>query len=231
MTHTDLLMIVPSRGRPQSVALLAQAWTDTGKPRRSCCCASTTDDHTMPQYVDACEQHGVEILIGPTAASRADAERGRHPLLRLLDALGFMRRRPPPAHLLAGTERMLAELDRLGHGIVYGNDLIHGPNLPTAVVMSASIVQTVGYMCPPGLVHLMLDNFWKAAGEGAGCLSYLPDVIIEHMHPLVGKAPDDPGYQEVNADSMYAADGATYQRYVDSGGLAADVEKIRSLRG
>lgn len=227
--HTDLLMIVPSRGRPQSVALLAQAWADTDATAKLLLCVDN-DDHTMSQYVDACEQHGIEILVGPR---RRMGPTLNEVAVRYCDswtAIGFMGDDHRP-RTTGWDVRMLAELDRLGHGIVYGDDLIHGANLPTAVVMSASIVQTLGYMCPPGLIHLMLDNFWRDLGNGAGCLSYLPDVVIEHMHPIAAKGEWDAGYDEVNADSMYDADGATYQRYVDSGGLAADVEKIRSLRG
>jgi hypothetical protein len=227
MTHDDLLMIVPSRGRPQSVPLLAQAWTDTHAEAKLLVCVDD-DDPTMPAYVDACVEHGVEILVGPR---RRLGPTLNEVAVRYADswtALGFCGD-DHRVRSVGWDVRMLAELDRLGHGIVYGDDLIHGPNLPTAVVMSSTIVSTLGYMCPPGLIHLMLDNTWKAWGEGAGCLSYLPDVVIEHVHPLVGKAPTDAGYDEVNAPSMYAVDGATYQRYADSGGLAADVEKIRHL--
>jgi hypothetical protein len=55
-------------------------------------------------------------------------------------------------------------------GIAYGDDLFQGPVLPTAVFMSAVIPRT-------------LDR-----------LHYLPDVIIEHMHPAAGKGERDAGY-------------------------------------
>jgi len=229
MTHDDLLMIVPSRGRPQSVELLAQAWTDTQAAAKLLLCVDD-DDHTMPQYVDACEHHGVEILVGPRRRLGPTLNEVATRYADSWSALGFCgddhRVRTP-----SWDTRMLAELDRLGNGIVYGNDLIHGPNLPTAVVMSATIVQTLGYMCPPGLIHLWLDNSWAEWGKQAGCLTYLPDVVIEHMHPIASKSHWDAGYAEVNAGSMYAADSATFHHYRDSGRLAADVEKIRSLRG
>jgi hypothetical protein len=226
MTHTDLLMIVPSRGRPQSVALLAQAWTDTAAAAKLLLCVDD-DDHTVPQYVDACEQHGVEILIGPRRRLGPTLNEVATRYCDSWTALGFCGDDHRPRTTDWDT-RMLAELDRLGHGIVYGNDLIHGPNLPTAVVMSASIVQTLGYMCPPRLVHMFLDNFWKALAEGAGVLSYLPDVIIEHVHPLAGKAPVDAQYEEVWP--LMEPDAETWKRYVDSGRLASDIAKVRALR-
>ena len=57
-------------------------------------------------------------------------------------------------------------------------------------------------MVPPGMIHLYFDNFWLDFGRAMGKITYLPDVIIEHMHPAVGKAVLDAGYQEVNAPEM-----------------------------
>jgi hypothetical protein len=70
-----------------------------------------------------------------------------------------------------------------GTGFAYGNDLLQGAALPTAVVVSSNIVTALGWMCEPSMRHYCIDNVWKDLGEGAGCLAYLPDVIIEHLRP------------------------------------------------
>lgn len=228
MTHTDLLMIVPSRGRPHAVQPLAQAWEDTGAAAKLLMCVDD-DDPTMPAYVNACEQHGVEILVGPRRRLGPTLNEIATRYCDSWTALGFCGDDHRP-RTTAWDARMLAELDRLGHGIVYGNDLLQGPNLPTAVVMSATIVQALGYMLPPGLTHLYIDNAWARLGRAAECLSYLGDVVIEHLHPHAGKAEEDDGYREVNSPAMYAADEAVFHSYVQSGRLAADVDKIRDLR-
>src|SRR5439155_4080783 len=64
-----------------------------------------------------------------------------------------------------------------GPGLVYGNDLLMGEAMPTAVAMTSNIVTTLGYMAPPALVHLCIDLAWKDWGEGLGRITYLPDVI------------------------------------------------------
>ena len=115
-----------------------------------------------------------------------------------------------------------------GLGVAYGNDLIQGPNLPTAVFMSAAIIQTLGYMVPPGLTHMYLDNTWKTWGEGMGRLHYMPHVIIEHLHPIAGKAEWDERYVEVNAGHQYAADEAAYKNYLASR-VTYDLNKLREL--
>jgi len=99
--------------------------------------------------------------------------------------------------------------------------------LPTAVFITTDIISELGYFCPPGLLHMYLDNSWKAWGEGAGCLRYREDVVIEHLHPDVGKAQSDSSYSE--SSSLMEPDRQAYAAYEQSGALAADIGKIRSL--
>ncbi len=47
-----------------------------------------------------------------------------------------------------------------------------------------------------------VDNYWRDLGTAAGCLTYLPDAIVEHLHPSAGKAALDEGYGRVNAPEM-----------------------------
>jgi len=118
-------------------------------------------------------------------------------------------------------------LERLGTGIVYGNDLLQGEMIPTAVFMTADIVKALGYFCPPTLLHMYLDNSWKDWGQGADCLRYLPDVIIEHMHPGTGKGSFDSVYAESNI--LMTPDHTRYLEYRDAF-LQDDIAKIRAIR-
>lgn len=118
----------------------------------------------------------------------------------------------------------LTELQKMQTGIVYGNDLIQGENLPTAVAMTSDIIETLGYMVPPNMKHMWLDNYWKELGQKTGILRYRPDVIIEHLHPIAGRAPWDDGYLAVNA--LMQSDKDAWDAYVLAD-LEADIEKIR----
>jgi hypothetical protein len=122
----------------------------------------------------------------------------------------------------------VAKLRELGTGVVYGNDLFQGENLPTSVAMTSNIVTTIGYFVMPGAVHLFLDNFWLAIGRGLGRIAYLDDVIIEHLHPQAGKGEWDDTYIEANAGLTWSADEATFNAYVATS-LDADLEKLRRL--
>jgi hypothetical protein len=122
----------------------------------------------------------------------------------------------------------LAALNELGTGLVYGNDLVHGAALPTQVAMTSDIPRALGYMAPPVLSHLYVDNFWHELGSTLDRVRYLADVVVEHMHPLVGKAADDEGYRRVNAPDRHAADRAAFEGYMHDG-FAGDVAKVRAV--
>jgi hypothetical protein len=115
-----------------------------------------------------------------------------------------------------------------GGGLAYGNDLLQGANLATAVIQSADIVRTLNQFCPPGQTHLYLDNYWMDLGRGLGRLTYLPDVILEHAHYIVGKAEQDALYQEVNAPGMYTRDGEAYARYRENQ-LPDDIAAVQAV--
>lgn len=233
----SLVVIVPSRGRPHFVADLATAFVGTAHdPDTRLWIAVDSDDPDLNQYrveaaaVASFPRVAVRSVLGGymsialnEAATAAVGEPG-------VDAVGFMgddhRPRTP------GWDRTyLAALEEMGWvGIVYGDDGLQSEALPTQCAMSAEIVRTLGWMCPPTLRHLWIDNFWLDLGRGAGCLRYLPDVVIEHMHPYNGKGTMDAGYERVNSITMINADRTAYERYADEC-LARDIERVRALRG
>jgi hypothetical protein len=111
--------------------------------------------------------------------------------------------------------------------LAYGNDLLQGKRLPTMVSMTSDIVGALDGMVPPNMKHLYLDNFWKKLGEDLGALTYLEDVIVEHMHPVAGKAEWDEGYREVNAQEVYSADALAYKNYIESEAYQVLLKKLR----
>lgn len=123
---------------------------------------------------------------------------------------------------------MTEALDALRVGVVYGNDLYQRESLPTAVAMTSNIVSTLGYMVQPGAIHLFLDNFWLALGRELRRITYLPDVIIEHMHPYFGRATMDDGYAEANSPQTWQHDEWTYNEWVRER-MNSDIAALRAL--
>lgn len=226
----DLTVIVPTRNRPHAVVPLAEAF-------RSTCTADTlllyVIDETEPQraaYFDALTRTAaVADLVVTPASNMAGALNNAATTLTGF-AVGFLGDDHMP-RTVGWDAAYLDALREMGTGVVYGNDLLQGERLPTQVAMTTNIVQSLGWMTPPGLAHLFLDNWWLDLGRAAGCIRYLPDVIVEHRHPVAGKAAWDDGYARVNDGSMYQRDGQAYADFVSSGGFATAVEKVRALRG
>lgn len=227
---TDLVIVVPSRGRPEAVAELAQQCAKTCTADTVLLVAVDQDDPTLPQY-QAPAGTTVFFTWSPPdaghvgainwAAARALADFRPFAIAKLDDD-----HRPRTS----GWDALLLDtLHDAGSGIAYGNDLLQGQNLPTAPAITADIIQALGWMGPPQLRHLYIDNFWKDLGEQADCLHYLPSVVVEHMHPVAGKVPWTEGHRRVNNPGQFAVDGEAYRRY-QAEQLPADVAKVKALR-
>lgn len=214
----DLLVIVPSRGRPESVQPLADDFFNNGTGRADLMFATDDDQPAYPFDNRLIYSRGPRLRMCGTLNAVAVKEADNYKYL------GFMgddhRTRTP------GWDAAVCEALQ-DHNIVYGNDLIWGEGLPTAVFLRSEIVLKLGYMAPPELIHLYLDNFWLELGK-ATSIKYLPDVIVEHLHPSVGKADWTPEYQEVNDQALYAADEEAFNNYLATR-FESDLEKLRSV--
>jgi hypothetical protein len=111
-------------------------------------------------------------------------------------------------------------------GIAYGDDGIQGEALPTAVVLAADIVRTVGHIVPPTLQHMYIDNYWRELGIRIGRLIYMPGISIEHLHHSVGKSQVDATYLATNNAERYLADQMAWEAYQADGSLARDAGLI-----
>lgn len=112
-------------------------------------------------------------------------------------------------------------------GVAYGDDGFQHERLPTSWWVSRPLVDVFG-MAPVQLEHLYMDNWWKELGQGAGCLRYFPDVEIEHMHPLAGKAERDAIYDRGNNRARADHDRNWFHHWLRNG-RPSDLRKARSI--
>ena len=112
-------------------------------------------------------------------------------------------------------------------GVAYGNDGFQGEAVPTAAFVSTKVVKALGWLALPTAHHLYIDNTWRRLGEELGSLHYLPDVLIEHMHPAAGKAEMDAGYAQNNAPEMYGHDFLAFQSWV-AGPMVDDIARVKA---
>lgn len=232
----DLLVIVPSRGRPESVARVAKAWRETGAhDHAQLVFAIDADDPRVADY------HAVELPdVGLTQVYFVGLPEWK-PMVHKLNecASASLAAQYWPAVAFMGDDhlprtpgwakRYLDELRQMGTGIVYGNDLLQGERIPTQWAMTSDIIAALGRMVPADVEHLYCDDAVADLGRAAGCLRYLPDVTIEHVHPLAGRARWDDQYRRVNSREQYDRDRAAYLRW-RADRMADDVAAVKALR-
>lgn len=238
----DLVVIVPTRGRPGNAAAVVQAWIETGAFEQGAALSFVIDesDPCRREYLETIAVvgagHEVHIVTDggpwrpmvPKLNSAAEMyARGDDELL----GLGFAGDDHQPRSR-GWARRYIEVLRDLGTGIVYGADGMRAGQeypLPTQWAMTTDIVLSLGRMIPADVEHLYCDNVIRDLGRAAGCLVHLPDVMIEHMHPLAQKAQLDEGYRRVNSTGQYVRDKAAYAEWRYEGGFDRDVALVRSL--
>lgn len=247
MSSADLLVIVPTRGRPVNARQLWAAWQESVTGEADLYFAVDDDDPWLNAYeVEFNRMTDVRYSIGRRRRMVGTLNEVACAFADQYSYLGFMGDDHRPR--TRGWDRRLVEA--LSHhqtvhawsspdalretrtpktGLAYGNDLLQGAAMPTAVAMTSDIVRALGYMAPPSMKHLCIDLVWKDWGEAIDRLTYLDDVIIEHVHPANGKAQMDTGYEEANSSEQLQNDSAAYYRYRDGNGLRDDVKKLEAL--
>lgn len=232
----DLTIFVPTRGRAKVLAPFMENWRAVTSSRSRVVFVIDTDDPQFRLYEENFKSvAGTDVAIIavlPTARGMVGAlnEAFRHEderSNRLGYAVGFMGddHRPRTYHW---DEAYLQTLRGLGTGFVYGNDLFQGETIPTQVAMTTDIPRALGWMAPPVLHHLFVDNAWKTLGQRLDKIRYLDGVIVEHMHPLAGKGDKrDKNYAVVNNSVIVNHDKAAYDLWVLEE-LEADVQRIQT---
>lgn len=226
----DLTVLVPSRRRPHEAHRLYVAFRQTCELDTALVFAVDDDDPDLNIYqIGLGGDARVRVLVVPRGRAGMTAA-VNYAFDALLDqtlgfAVGFMGDdHLPRTH---GWDKAYVEaLKEMGTGIVYGDDLFQGQRMPTQVAMTTDIPKKLGYFAPPELDHLCVDLAWKAWGDAMGRLRYLPEVVIEHLHPAAGKANYDDRYEATNGKEMVDHDGPAWLQYQQYG----LVDDIRSLR-
>ena len=213
MVDSDLIVLIPTRGRPDNAVALEQAFVDTNTKAVRFYIVDFNDE-TRSEYSWKLPVESVIMIHNETGGMAYPLNYIARQFIGEFDNFAFMGddHRPRTANW---DEKFVEEL-YTGSDIVYGNDLFQGSALPTAVAMSAQIVEHLRGMVPDTQRHLNLDNFWLKLGQDLGKIKYLPDVIIEHCHAFNGKAPMDENYARVNAPEVYSADKVAYDNYIAS---------------
>lgn len=237
----ELAVIVPTRGRPENIRKVIGAWDFTNAwDVADLILAIDADDPEYDGYMKLREETEHPDTGDPLFSVAIQSV--WLPMVYKLDrvAVAVAERRKYFAVGFAGddhlpqtigwAQRYLTVLREMGSGMVYGDDGYQGIKLSTEWAVTSDAVRALGRMVPAPVEHMYCDNAMMDLFNQAGALRHLPEVRIEHMHPVAGKAETDAQYQRVNHRDQFRKDRMAYERWGASTLKAAQVHMIRELR-
>lgn len=205
----SLAVLVPVLERPQNVAPLLEALREsTPQPWR---CLFIADPDDVAEQDAIAREGGWMLAPGGSYAAkiRAGVQATDEPLILLAaDDL-----RPHAGWLEAARAAMID-----GVQVVGLNDLIPRPHRlghTTHFLMTREYAERPCIDGSPGPLYLgysawRVDDELIATATARGRYVYAEDAIVEHLHPIVGKSPDDPTYQKGRAAARL--DGKRFMR-------------------
>lgn len=113
--------------------------------------------------------------------------------------------------------------------LLYADDGVTGRNMSVFPCISREWYEAIGRFCPPYFAGDYPDQWlWDVIGiVDPHRRIYIPDVLIEHMHVLFRKAPDDQTYRERRERERENPPSELYARYAEERKQEAEILKNR----
>lgn len=229
----DLVIITPTRGRPERLARLCDAVRRTSVLSTVIAAGVDIGDPAQSAYAEVDRRFdNLTIFQGPRRSLSSWTNEIADKLLHVLPE--------PPRYLaslgddhvpetLAWDQRCVVAIEALGGelgGWAWGPDGFRRDRLPTWWVMSSTIARRLSYVMLPTCQHMYVDNATLVLADATQRGVYLPDVVVRHEHYLAGRASLDQTYAETNHTEQYKRDAAAFTRWRNMGGLRDDVAKL-----
>lgn len=197
----------PTRSRPHNHRRFIKAYRET-EATHPCWVRLDDDDPKLAEYDDIALPDGWLKTVGPRLPNRCNgAVEEMYRLFPTESVYGLM-----ADDLIPRTQywdRRLIEAAG-NNRLAYADDGFQHETVATHPVIGGDLVRTIGWLAIPGVLHSFVDTALHTIAFRTGRLVYLPDVLVEHMHPLANKAPVDEvhRYQET-----YVHDSTVFYRW------------------
>ncbi|MDN3505378.1 MAG: hypothetical protein P0S95_07375 [Rhabdochlamydiaceae bacterium] len=99
-------------------------------------------------------------------------------------------------HIVNSMTQYFPDLD----GVLHYNDGFWGEGLNTLSIMGKKYFDRFGYIYHPGYKSVFCDNEFTIVSRNLHKVKYIDKILIEHQHPLNGKAPQDALYIQNDAN-------------------------------
>lgn len=228
-----LISICPTRNRPQLAKRMFDSWLSTRTLASKLVLYVADNDPSLEEYKRIFSHTDMlDFIVGPQMTVIDVFNAGCTKWYP--DALYYQACNDDHVYRTAAWDRKLIQSieDKGGWGIACPWDKLDADwytnQHPSAEVISSNIIRTLGHYFLPKLKHLGADEYLKEVGLGINRLWLVRDVVIEHMHVVCGKAPEDDNYRAV-----YSAASARYRYEVlmqwrMSGQKDAEIKKLNA---
>lgn len=220
----NMLLVVPSRSRPASIARLREAMASTCRGDTCLLVGLDDDDPQLPEYLALESSVKDQVTVEPDLHQVvAWINRLALPNVNGYKYIGHIGDDNVPS-TIGWDVAIMEALEKTP--FAFGNDL-YPSRIPGTlcchVFTRSSVIKTLGYFGHPSIAHMYVDVQWMALGVACG-ITFLPEQIIEHLHYTTGRSPQDASYQASFAKT--ADDLLAWHAYCRSGQLNIDIEKL-----
>jgi hypothetical protein len=214
----DLLVLVPSRGRPKNQERFLEYFFKNSTVSDVCFILDFDDESNYLRFDNVIYEVGEPLMLNEKLNIVSKKYCNDYKFISFIG----------DDHLLQtyAWDKMLINPLSKKIGISYGNDLYKKEELPTCSVISSEIIKRIGYMAPPELKHSYIDKFWLDLGTAIGSINYFDNVVWEHIHPDNKKTQVDETY--LRGWSSQSQDKENYALYKNIR-FDKDVAKIKEI--
>lgn len=223
-------ILLPSRGRPPLLQRFIQSVAECRVGPVEII-VRLDDDDTALYNAELLESPLVLVLTGPSGAGMGAMT---NECLRLAQGDIIMLAGDDLVIGTPGFDALVREaMPEDGVGLVFGNDGLQGPNLATHPFIGRAAINAWGGKVVPDEyraefidTHIM-DTFGRLGRLGHRRITYLPDLVTEHMHHLNGKAPLDATYGKAMPfrESALVYEGFAAKRQKDAEAMKRKIEE------
>jgi hypothetical protein len=106
-----------------------------------------------------------------------------------------------------------------------------GGRIAGTILWSGDLYRAIGYLFPPGMHHVYIDDYLEELGQLSGCWSFaeqaVADVVIAHLHYTRKMSDYDETYKRAY-ETYGDSDNSTWQQW-RANELGAAVERVKTL--
>lgn len=230
-----ILVLLPSRGRPDNVKRFYESWKKNSAGLNDVVVLLDLDDETYNTENEYWGKINEDFVV--SAVKRMNLveklNSGLKDWVNSYSIIGFL-----GDDVIIETKdwdkKIIEKFKELGkYGMLYPNDGYNKHNVPNHIFVTKQWCELFSWFAYPKLQHLYIDNLWRDIGNHInmnpkidGKYYHAMDIVLRHEHFFFNKeVKKDSLYQEIYS-KKYTGDVVKYREYVGSQEFAEILKKM-----